>query len=73
MSGVPTERLAADIDRPGALWVVTDGAGKNAGLVQCAAPGKYGAWRNEHFLGSFESISDAGEAVLQVREWEGGR
>jgi hypothetical protein len=73
MSGVKTSQLSQHADRPGACWMVADGSGKNAGVIERAGPGKFGAWHAGSFLGEFAGIEEAAQACLQVHGWEGGR
>lgn len=73
MSAISTSQLAEQADRPGACWMVDDGSGQNAGMIERAAPGKFGAWHAGHFIGKFANIEEAAQACLQVHGWEVGR
>jgi hypothetical protein len=73
MTGIRTEQLTDQVDRPGACWMVDDGTGCNVGVIERAAPGKFGAWHAGNFLGQFANIEEAAQACLQVQGWEKGQ
>lgn len=73
MTGVRTEQLSGHADTPGATWMVLDGTGTPAGVIERAAPNKFGAWYAGELIGAFETVEEAGEACLQLHGWEKGK
>jgi hypothetical protein len=70
---VNTQQLTQSTDRPGSCWMVVDGKGRNAGVIERTGAGRFGGFQAGAFLGLFDDIVEAAEAVLAVHQWEVGQ